>query len=285
MVSALTQAFYDIDEDLRKDASKPGDGGTTAIVVLISDERIYVPNVGDSRCILVKRKTSQDKSGPLGWEASQLEVVAMSEDHKPDLPLERARIESAGLSVQTDVVPPDENDPGGEYTTVHRVKKSDREMLGVSRAFGDFDYKSNDELSASRQAVVCTPDIMVMGRSDGEDMYLVLACDGIWDVMTNEEAGAFVARRVAERMGWAGADGGGSLADGDTRVDVLARVGDDLLDECLEKGSRDNLSVLIVALPASGLLSSSSVSSSLGADASAAPAAADGTPVRALAYE
>ena len=37
--------------------------------------------------------------------------------------------------------------------------------------------------------------------------------------------------------------------------EALASVGDDLLEECLEKGSRDNMSVLIVGLPASGLSS------------------------------
>ena len=102
----------------------------------------------------------------------------MSEDHKPDLPSERSRIESAGLSVQTDRVPPDPDDPNGELTTVHRVKKSENELLGVSRAFGDYDYKSNDKLSASRQAVVCTPEFVMRERKEGEDMFLVLVCDG-----------------------------------------------------------------------------------------------------------
>ena len=110
--------------------------------------------------------------------------------------------------------------------------------MKLARAFGDFDAKKNKDLSPSRQAVVCTPDIVMRDRNDDEDMYLVLACDGIWDVMTNEEVGSFVVKRVAERHG---------------ESDVLAKVGDDLCDECLEKDSQDNMSVLIVALPASGL--------------------------------
>jgi hypothetical protein len=40
-----------------------------------------------------------------------------------------------------------------------------------------------------------------------------------------------------------------SKSDGE----VLASVGDDLLAICLDAGSRDNMSVLIVAFPASGL--------------------------------
>ena len=63
--------------------------------------------------------------------------------------------------------------------TIYRVKKSDSELLGVSRAFGDNDYKSNKDVSPSNQAVICTPDIVVRERSDDEDMYLILACDGV----------------------------------------------------------------------------------------------------------
>ena len=54
----------------------------------------------------------------------------------------------------------------------------------------DYDYKSNTELSPLQQAVVCTPEIIVRDRVDDEDMYLILACDGIWDVMSNEDVGS-----------------------------------------------------------------------------------------------
>ena len=154
-------------------------------------------------------------------------------------------------------MPPDPDDPNGELTTVHRVKKSENELLGVSRAFGDYDYKSNDKLSASRQAVVCTQEFVMRERKEGEDMFLVLVCDGLWDVVSNDEAGEFVVRRVAD-LGH-GLNGRGVDADAcdvdAVRGEVLARVGDDLLAHCLEKGSRYNMSVLIVAFPASGLLS------------------------------
>ena len=75
---------------------------------------------------------------------STIKVVPMSEDHKPTLPGERARVESAGLMVRTNVVrPPDVDDPmdgGGESpaaatTVVHCMRKSESNILGVSRAF------------------------------------------------------------------------------------------------------------------------------------------------------
>ena len=247
----FTEACYDLDDDLKNDKSKPRDGGTTAIVALVSSRKILVANVGDSRCILVKKRTTatsnQDEGQESSEEMSQIEVIPMSEDHKPDLPDERARIESAGLEIHTDLIPPSEDDENSQYEMISKVKKSDREMLGVARAFGDYDYKSNADLSPSRQAVVCTPDIEGRDRADSEDLFLILACDGVWDVMSNDEVGLFVTRGVNAATA--------TLAKEDqpAEADVLARVGDELLTECLEKGSTDNMSVLIVALPASGL--------------------------------
>ncbi|EJK46797.1 hypothetical protein THAOC_34519 [Thalassiosira oceanica] len=221
-------------------------------MAVVTDAAVFVGNVGDSRCILVRRRGREGAESAAGrrpaWTADEIEVVAMSEDHKPDLPEERMRIESAGLTVQIDTVAPSEE--GGVPLRIAKVRKSDREVLGVSRAFGDYDYKSNGELSRGRQAVVCTPEIEARER-DGEDMYLVLACDGVWDVMSNDDAGSFVAAKAAELAGWTdeGVVEGSNIEDG-----LLARVGDDLLRECLDRGSEDNMSVLIVALPGSGLV-------------------------------
>ena len=289
---AWTQACYDLDKLLKEDETNPRNGGTTAIMAMVVNKYMVVSNVGDSRAILLKKRLDEESDEVICksqcWESSTIQVLAMSEDHKPDLPEERARIEAAGLTVQTDHVPPDDNDENGEYTTVYRVKKSDKELLGVARAFGDYDYKSNEELSVSRQAVVCTPEIVVRERKDDEDMYLILACDGIWDVMSNDEVGLFVARRVAELLGWTSASAGTESTSNElpankntTQGEVLARVGDDLLAECLRKGSRDNMSVMIVALPASGLTTTNGVAT---ISSPSAESKGDGT-VRALAYE
>jgi serine/threonine protein phosphatase PrpC len=241
-------------------------------MALVCNDHIIVANVGDSRCILVKRiKTTTTTTDSREVEEKKKEdivIIPMSEDHKPNLPNERARIESAGLTIQSDIVPVDSKlddctdksllpaaaisttaakvtaATATTTTVVHRVRKSDKNLIGVSRAFGDYDYKSNTELSSIQQAVVCTPEIIIRERVDDEDMYLILACDGIWDVMSNEDVGTFVTRRVNEEMHKLN-----SRSDGE----VLASVGDDLLAACLEAGSRDNMSVLIVAFPASGL--------------------------------
>jgi serine/threonine protein phosphatase PrpC len=241
--------------ELKNDESKPRDGGTTAVVAVVSSQKILVANVGDSRCILVKKGTTstndvtesnldgEEEEKEKEEDGINIEVIPMSEDHKPDLPDERARIESAGLEIHTDQIFHD----NGEYELISKVKKSDKEMLGVARAFGDYDYKSNEDLSPARQAVVCTPDIVVRDR-DSEDMFLILACDGVWDVMSNDDVGLFVTKAVTAVTASLPEEEGDPVDAG-----VLASVGDSLLDHCLKQGSTDNMSVLIVALPASGL--------------------------------
>lgn len=57
--------------------------------------------------------------------------------------------------------------------------------LALSRAFGDFQYKDDIKKSWKDQAVTASPDVTVTKRKK-EDLYIVLACDGIWDCVTND---------------------------------------------------------------------------------------------------
>ena len=63
--------------------------------------------------------------------------------------------------------------------------------LAMSRALGDYQYKQNEGLGTSEQMVSCYPDISVYVRKDEDDV-MVLACDGIWDVMSNVEAVSYI---------------------------------------------------------------------------------------------
>lgn len=56
----------------------------------------------------------------------------------------------------------------------------------MSRAIGDFRYKQSTELQIHEHLVICLPDISVHERRNQEEV-MVLACDGVWDVISNEE--------------------------------------------------------------------------------------------------
>lgn len=68
--------------------------------------------------------------------------------------------------------------------------------LALSRAFGDFHYKDRPKLKPQQQAVTCYPDILVRNRSD-KDQFIMLACDGIWDCLTNKKCIDSLTEKIA----------------------------------------------------------------------------------------
>lgn len=65
----------------------PSTSGTTASVVVIRGDRMYVAHVGDSSVVLGVREDPSDKV---------MKAVEVTQDHKPELPKERQRIEGLG---------------------------------------------------------------------------------------------------------------------------------------------------------------------------------------------
>lgn len=136
--------------------------GSTAIVLLIREGKMYIANVGDSRAVACWA----GRTDPLSF------------DHKPSNELEAKRIQAAGGWVE-----------------FNRVNGN----LALSRALGDFVFKRNDDKSVEDQIVTALPDIEV--RTISEELeFVVLACDGIWDVMSNTEVVSFIRTRIAAKM-------------------------------------------------------------------------------------
>eukprot|EP01059_Diplonema_ambulator_P027708 TRINITY_DN4621_c1_g1_i1.p2 TRINITY_DN4621_c1_g1~~TRINITY_DN4621_c1_g1_i1.p2 ORF type:complete len:159 (+),score=28.59 TRINITY_DN4621_c1_g1_i1:248-724(+) len=67
--------------------------------------------------------------------------------------------------------------------------------LALSRAIGDFEFKGNPALKPEEQIITAKPDI-ISEQLQAEDDFIVLACDGIWDCMTNEDVVKFVAEEL-----------------------------------------------------------------------------------------
>mmetsp|Transcript_61037 Transcript_61037/g.132247 ORF Transcript_61037/g.132247 Transcript_61037/m.132247 type:complete len:104 (-) Transcript_61037:241-552(-) len=98
----------------------------------------------------------------------------LSADHKPTNPEEMRRIERSGGRVLNGRVNGD---------------------LSVSRSLGDFNQKTNRKLSFAEQAVSCEPDITVH-TCKGHEQFLVIACDGIWDCVSNTMLGQMVSDKI-----------------------------------------------------------------------------------------
>lgn len=151
--NGIKDGFLKLDERMRKIpeiASGEDKSGSTAVCTLISSTHFYFANCGDSRAVLSRNKRA----------------FFATEDHKPINPAERERIQKAGGSVM-----------------VQRVNGS----LAVSRALGDFEYKQVEGRGPCEQLVSPEPQIDVVERDNELDEFLILACDGVWDVMGNKE--------------------------------------------------------------------------------------------------
>ena len=178
----IRTGFLQIDEHMRTISEKKSGvdrSGSTAVGVMMSPGHVYFINCGDSRGLL-------SRGGAVHF---------FTQDHKPSNPLEKERIQNAGGSVM-----------------IQRVNGS----LAVSRALGDFDYKCVHGKGPTEQLVSPEPEVYAIERREAEDEFIVLACDGIWDVMANEELCEFVRSRLEV-------------------TDDLERVCNEIVDTCLYK--------------------------------------------------
>lgn len=144
----------------------------------------------------------------------------MSYDHKPEDELELARIKNAG----------------GKVTMDGRVNGG----LNLSRAIGDHFYKRNRNLPPEEQMISALPDIKVLTLNE-EHEFMVIACDGIWNVMSSQEVVDFIHERISQ--------------PGQSGEPVsLSSIVEELLDQCLAPDTSgdgtgcDNMTCIIVRL-------------------------------------
>ena len=60
--------------------------------------------------------------------------------------------------------------------------------LNLTRSFGDFDYKRNQELGYDEQMITCKPDIREISKEESDD-FILMGCDGIWQKHVNNTQG------------------------------------------------------------------------------------------------
>lgn len=150
-----TKAFLDMDELLRshEDSLYQGATGLIAAINLMSG-KVFFYHVGDSRAV---------------WQLVPKTEIGETSDHKPESEIERIK-EAGGYVTSADV--PRVND-----------------TLAMSRAFGDFALKMDQRNGKSFSADPVSRIPEVDGPYDiAPGGVIVLASDGVWDVLENSEA-------------------------------------------------------------------------------------------------
>ncbi|KAF2710627.1 protein phosphatase 2C Ptc2 [Pleomassaria siparia CBS 279.74] len=160
---ALQDGFLATDRAILSDPKYEDEvSGCTATVAILTKNKIYCANAGDSRTVL----GIKGRAKPLSY------------DHKPQNEAEKARIQAAG-----------------GFVDFGRVNGN----LALSRAIGDFEFKKSAELPPEQQIVTAFPDVEIHDINE-DDEFLVVACDGIWDCQSSQAVVEFVRRGIAAKQ-------------------------------------------------------------------------------------
>lgn len=159
------ECFINLDDAFR---ARGQPSGSTCVAALLRGDILEVANLGDSRAVLYRGNAT----------------IAHTVDHKPDAPTEKERIVRCGGTVQT----------SGEGPA--RIAG-----VAVSRAFGTFVSPMSRHLLKdpskphTDRLVSCIPELFAWPVEPGD--VVVLACDGVWDVLNEDDIRSIVSGQYA----------------------------------------------------------------------------------------
>jgi len=204
---AFMRAFSITDGNMQ--ASGINSSGCTACSCLLRQEgdantrTIYTAHLGDARAVICR--------GGLA-----VRLTSMS-DHKATDPAEAKRVVENGGTIFNERV---------------------NGMLAISRAFGDHQLKMP---ALPKDVVSNVPDITSTELTD-QDMFVIVACDGLWDVVQDQESVNLVLEGIRELMQLM-PNQSDQANNKKQMAEVLARM---LLEEALARGTSDNVSCMLM---------------------------------------
>jgi serine/threonine protein phosphatase PrpC len=181
--------------------------GTTATALIWTPETVIITSLGDSRAVMPHWKNDR----------AELSAIQLTSDHVASDSKEKELIESRG----------------GRILSVNGIDRVEGKLV-VTRSIGDLN------LSAISQK----PDVLSLQRDEIKDMcgnppsdslcFVILASDGLWDVLTNMEAVDMVVEVLTHTL-WRESRG-------------LQEAAERLTLEAYVRGSTDNIGVCVVAI-------------------------------------
>ena len=192
IILSLKNAFHDADDEMREQLNIEGLGSTGTLVHIVKglgpSLEVYSANVGDSRVSLI----------------SPEHIIRLSCDHRTTDEKEKKRILEAGMEIIDD-----------------RICGT----LMLTRIFGNYEYKDENERD-NNTGLICEPFISKINIDlNIENQFLILASDGIWDILTEEDIQNIIKKYQ------------------DTQ-----KICSVIIKKCLENEAWDNMSVFAVKL-------------------------------------
>ncbi|XP_077995888.1 protein phosphatase 1D-like [Glandiceps talaboti] len=198
VVKAIRQGFLVTHKAMWKQLPKwpktlsglPSTAGTTVSIVIIRGTRMYIAHVGDSGVVMGVKEPCRERT----------QAFPLTYDHKPESPMERKRIEKLGGRVV--------NKSGVQRVVWKRpklnhsgpIRRSTQidyiPFLAVARSLGDlwsYDFYEGEYMVSPE------PDISVHRLDPDVHKFLVLASDGLWNMVSPQEAVDFVEQCEQEK--------------------------------------------------------------------------------------
>ena len=241
---AIKLGFNEADKTFLKLIQKKGEiidnSGSCGLILLVVENKLWVANVGDSRCVI-----SLD-NGKIRKDVTR--------DHKPNYPYEKERILLNGGKVyqtQTYLNPNEENNEIVDNDDVSNIEKNTNIILlgpyrvspgnlSVSRTIGDPAAKLS-EYGGNEKVVISEPDIYCFDLNKDDIDFLILGCDGIYDQLTSQE--------ILE-CAWMMIEHNKKIMNEENKIDTYntcANIVDFILKMSMARKSFDNVTCLIVA--------------------------------------
>ncbi|PUZ46599.1 hypothetical protein GQ55_7G093100 [Panicum hallii var. hallii] len=169
--ASFLRAFYVMDRDLKLHRNIDcAFSGTTAVTVIKQGQNLIIGNLGDSRAVLGTRD-----------EENHLVAVQLTVDLKPSIPSEAERIRQRRGRIFS---LPDEPDVARVWLPTFNSPG-----LAMARSFGDFCLKN--------YGIISMPDVSYH-RITEKDEFVVLATDGVWDVLSNGEVVSIISKAPSQ---------------------------------------------------------------------------------------
>lgn len=192
----MDDAFFSVHNELSRGEFDVKCSGATCVVALVTSSHVFIYNCGDSRAVLGKKNnTYSTLSGSQNLNhtknaSNSINIMPfqLSNDHKPDNPEERKRILSCGghLGCRQVMVNQGRGGAGGPISVpmgpcrVWYQHRGETLGLAMSRSLGD--------VLVHQFGVTHEPELTEHKINKDEDLFIILATDGVWDVIDNFQA-------------------------------------------------------------------------------------------------
>jgi len=177
----FSRAFWQMQSELEKASVDARCSGATCVMAVLRGSTLLVGNAGDSRAVLGRRANGT------------ISATQLTSDHKPDRPDERRRVMQAGGQVGSRqlVVGHNANGPVtlplGPPRVWYQIR-GETMGLAMSRSLGD---------GMAHTCGVSSEPEMSEHTMSANDLFIILASDGIWDVIESNQAVQIVGSHYA----------------------------------------------------------------------------------------